>query len=154
MLRCWRIRRWLSPYLDGELDERRAAALEAHLSRCGDCARDLDRSREVWARLATAAASPPLPEDLRGRVVRGLAATRGRSWVRRHDVILLRAACVSVCVGIGFFAGALVSWGSPATDVASRAGASVEADWVVEAFEARGAGLGPSMEEWFRCVPE
>lgn len=36
-LRCWDARRWVSDYMDGTLDARRAAALEAHLGGCPTC---------------------------------------------------------------------------------------------------------------------
>ncbi len=36
-LRCWRARRHVSGYLDGELDEGTAAAVEAHLAGCPTC---------------------------------------------------------------------------------------------------------------------
>jgi RNA polymerase sigma-70 factor (ECF subfamily) len=36
-LRCWRARRHISAYLDGELDERTRAAVEAHLASCPTC---------------------------------------------------------------------------------------------------------------------
>jgi RNA polymerase sigma-70 factor (ECF subfamily) len=36
-LRCWRARRHVSAYLDGELDERTRSAVEAHLETCPTC---------------------------------------------------------------------------------------------------------------------
>jgi RNA polymerase sigma-70 factor, ECF subfamily len=36
-LRCWRARRHVSGYLDGELDAVTASAVEAHLERCPTC---------------------------------------------------------------------------------------------------------------------
>lgn len=39
---CERIREFLSPYMDGELDDKRARSLEEHLSRCRQCAEELE----------------------------------------------------------------------------------------------------------------
>jgi RNA polymerase sigma-70 factor (ECF subfamily) len=36
-LRCWRARRHISSYLDGELDDRTRSAVEAHLETCPTC---------------------------------------------------------------------------------------------------------------------
>jgi RNA polymerase sigma-70 factor (ECF subfamily) len=36
-LRCWRARRHVSAYLDGELDDRTRAAVEEHLQWCPTC---------------------------------------------------------------------------------------------------------------------
>ena len=36
-LRCWRARRHVSAYIDGELDEATRAAVEAHLEACPTC---------------------------------------------------------------------------------------------------------------------
>ena len=36
-LRCWRARRHISGYLDGELDDATKAAVEAHLEGCPTC---------------------------------------------------------------------------------------------------------------------
>lgn len=36
-LRCWRARRHISAYLDGELDDRTRGAVEAHLASCPTC---------------------------------------------------------------------------------------------------------------------
>ena len=47
-MRCLRARRRLSAYLDGELDERGRAAVEAHLPDCPACAARLARMQASW----------------------------------------------------------------------------------------------------------
>lgn len=49
-----RIQAWLG----GELDAERSAALERHLAECPDCAREAERSRELWDLLAAGEARP------------------------------------------------------------------------------------------------
>lgn len=55
---CWRYRRQLSPYLDGELDQAAAARLERHLAGCGAC-RTQGENLSFAARLI---ANLPMPE--------------------------------------------------------------------------------------------
>lgn len=41
----WRYRRWLSPYIDGELDSVARAGVESHLAKCEGCLRELESLR-------------------------------------------------------------------------------------------------------------
>lgn len=40
-MRCCKVRERLSPYIDGELDERSAAEIASHVAECAECAREL-----------------------------------------------------------------------------------------------------------------
>lgn len=65
-----RFARSVSPYADGELDERAARLLDAHLRDCEDCSHDLTMVMAIKGALyRLAAAEPPT-----------LAATRLRRW--------------------------------------------------------------------------
>ncbi len=153
-MQCWKARRWLSPYLDGELDESRKTDLEAHLARCGNCRAELARLRGQWAGLAHAKPAPQVPPDLWNQVSRALDEWERLPWYRRREAHLLRAACVSVCVAVGFACGALLSWGGAATNDVSPADAVPERMVVAEAFDVRSFGFGEEMEGLFRCVPK
>jgi len=53
-MRCTKAKKWISRYIDGELDTRRTAALERHLSNCPGCretAHDLRRIVETAGRV-------------------------------------------------------------------------------------------------------
>ncbi len=72
---CFRARRWLSPYLDGELTPARRDRLEAHLAACPGCAHALDGMRADWDALALLPC-PGLPAGLEARVLASAAAVR------------------------------------------------------------------------------
>ena len=76
-MRCSRARRWMSPYLDGELSPDRRAALEAHCAGCAGCAGELALQVDAWAVLASVPC-PPAPARLWSRVA-SAASARSRS---------------------------------------------------------------------------
>jgi anti-sigma factor RsiW len=152
-MQCSKTRRWLSAYLDGELGERRKAHLEAHLARCGDCAAELARAKEEWVELADAEPASAVPGDLWSQVSRALDESQRLPWHRRRRLLVLRAACVSACVTLGFAGGALLSWRGGATDGAGSMSTVSERALVAEAFDAQAFGLGEEMERLLRCVP-
>ena len=66
-------------WLDGELAEPDAQALEAHLAGCAECTRFRDGRRALRAAIAGRTSSYPAPEALRERVRAALRAEAGRS---------------------------------------------------------------------------
>ncbi len=72
----------LSEYIDGELDNTERAALEAHLSTCGQCYATLGELRQVVARAKTLEDTPPA-KDLWVGIRAGL--TPGRRLVVSRD---------------------------------------------------------------------
>jgi anti-sigma factor RsiW len=152
-MRCYKARKWLYAYLDGELDGRRRAALEDHLGRCSSCAAELARSKEQWAQLADVGPAPSIPPDLWGHVNQALDEAERLPWYRRHREQLLRAACVTVSVALGFAGGALLSWRGPSVDNARPEISVSENMLVAEAFDKTAFGLGEKKEGLFRCAP-
>ena len=106
-MRCIKARKWLYTYLDGELNGRRRAALEDHLRRCSSCAAELYRSKEQWTELADVGPAPSIPSNLWGHVNQALDEAKQLPWYRLRRAQLLRAACVTACVAMGFAVGAL-----------------------------------------------
>ena len=153
-MRCFKARKWLCAYLDGELDGSRRAALEDHLRRCSSCAAELCRSKEQWAELADAGPAPSIPSDLWGHVNQALDEAESLPWYRLHRERLLRAACVAVCVALGFAGGALLSWRGPSVDGARPEISAPENVLVAEAFDKTAFGLGEEKEGLFRCAPK
>jgi hypothetical protein len=92
----------LSAYLDGELPERERAVLEAHLERCGSCARVLASLRATQADLALLEAPVRDPRDswaLRAAIAkeRKLARARTRwSWAAGAAAASLIAVALAV----------------------------------------------------------
>jgi len=69
-LRHRRIRRWITPYLDGELDRARARAVADHLEDCWGCSGDVSTLRLVKHSLGGLGARTPT----------SLAGARLRRW--------------------------------------------------------------------------
>jgi anti-sigma factor RsiW len=77
----------LSEYLDGELDNTERAALEAHLTTCGDCYATLAELRQVVTRAKSLADTPPATDLWTGiarEIRREHAPPRGDRLVRRR----------------------------------------------------------------------
>jgi anti-sigma factor RsiW len=148
-MRCFKARKWLSAYLDGELDGRRRAALEDHLMRCNRCAAELARSKKQWAGLANVGPVPSIPSDLWGHVNQVLDEAERLPWYQ-----LFRAACVTACVALGFVSGALLSWRGPSADRVRPETSVSEKMLVAEAFDKTAFGLGEEKEGLLRCVPK
>jgi RNA polymerase sigma-70 factor (ECF subfamily) len=78
-LRCWRARRHISAYLDGEIDNATRAAVETHLASCPTCP-------PLYAALVGVRASlgglrdpdAVVEEEIRGRIEQRLGAARRR----------------------------------------------------------------------------
>lgn len=145
-MRCFQARKRISAQLDGELDPRRQASLEGHLQRCPRCkavAESLRKSEQALARLEP---PPPLPPDLRDRLIEDLDRARRARRDARRRAVLLRAACVAACILAGFAAGVLLPRpGGFSGDASGRPGALPEAAYVAEAFDATAFGFA---EAW------
>lgn len=152
-MRCFRARKRLSAYLDGELNRRRRAAIDEHLGRCRRCAAELDRLKEQWAALSDVGLAPPIPSDLWDDVVEAVDQAERSSWYRLRRVGMVRAACVIVCVILGFAGGALLSWRGPAAERSGPRGPAPEALLVAEAFDFTAFGIDAGREGLVVCVP-
>ena len=153
-MRCFKAKKRLFAYLDGELHERRRDALENHLKSCSRCAEELVRAREQWERLADVGPAPSIPPDQWDQVNRALDEAERLPWRRRHRIQLLRAACVAVCTSLGFTAGALLSWRGSSARSARPEISAPEKMLVAEAFDKTAFGLREEKEGLFRCVPK
>ena len=77
-MQCEVTREELSRFEAGEVDEERAARLEAHVAGCADCTRRVDALRRLAADLRRLSPVAPPPHAL-GAVRRALAAEHGAS---------------------------------------------------------------------------
>jgi len=95
----------LSPYLDGELEEKARAAIEAHLAGCSSCRVLVEDFRSMAASEA-AEAPPPIPADLRGRIRLALDPKRASGgavlggWIWSYRLGLAAAAGVVMVIGL------------------------------------------------------
>lgn len=71
---CPQIEEELDAYLDMELDDQRAEAIEQHLALCGDCSRRLEELSALVSRLQSLP-EPPLPRDFGDMVEARIKAT-------------------------------------------------------------------------------
>lgn len=153
-MRCFQATRWLSAYIDGELDPRRRVALEAHLKNCEACSAELERFKEHWEALAEGDQVPPMPTDLWGQILASLDESKHLPWHRRYRTRLLQAACVATCIVLGFSGGALLSWEKPPADDAPDRISMGERMLVAEAFDVTALGLTEGKEGLLQCVPK
>jgi anti-sigma factor RsiW len=154
-MRCYRARRWLSAYLDDELDPRRRASLDAHLAGCKACKAELERLKQQWDALVEGDRVPPVPADLWGQILTALDQAESLPWHRRYRARLLQAACVTACVVLGFTGGAILSWRQPpAVKSAPEIVSTGERTLVAEAFDVTAFGLAEGKEGLLRCVPK
>lgn len=92
MSACRDFRDLLSAHLDGALDPAEAAALEAHLASCGDCARALGELRETVARIRSIEPVEPPPgfaEGVLARVAPRRRPLATRPWVQAAALVLI-----------------------------------------------------------------
>ena len=131
---CWRARKWLSAYIDGELSPARKGRLEEHLRTCAGCAAREKMLRSAWAEL------PSLPEaaeraDLWPGVLRALVERPAPSISEPHGSRLLTAATVAACVVVGLAVGTLFAQQFVRAEATRAAVTQVVADdSFVEAF--------------------
>jgi len=67
-MKCEHAKEFFSEYIEKSLDKPTGVALEAHLTACGACQRDLDGLRQTWGALNAVPAMEP-PADLAWRVM-------------------------------------------------------------------------------------
>jgi hypothetical protein len=67
-MKCEHAKDFFSEYIEQSLDKPTGVALEAHLTACGACQRDLDGLRQTWGALNAVPAVEP-PADLAWRVM-------------------------------------------------------------------------------------
>lgn len=92
MSACRDFRDLLSAHLDGALGPAEAAALEAHLASCGDCAQALGELRETVARIRSLEPVEPPPgfaEEVLARVAPRRRPLATRPWVQAAALVLI-----------------------------------------------------------------
>jgi anti-sigma factor RsiW len=60
-MRCQRVKRRLSAWLDGEVGERERQAVEAHLHTCAGCTAEAERLRRAWEWVGLLPEMEPVP---------------------------------------------------------------------------------------------
>ena len=106
-MNCHETQRWLTGYLDGELDLVNAVAVEEHLKTCARCAQAHANQQALQAAIRGARLYAPAPIALQQRIQTSLrqADTSARApWAvrRRWYSVALALACVAVLVwGLG-----------------------------------------------------
>lgn len=97
-MNCAQARRWLDPYMDGELDLEQALALEQHLASCAECSAALASRRALGTALREKLDYHRAPLALQ-RAVRRTQQPRGLGtapqWLRLAASFLLVAALSS-----------------------------------------------------------
>ncbi len=115
-MNCHETQRWLSGYLDGEVDLVSAVAIEEHLKTCARCAQAYANQQALQAAIRGSGLYVPAPVALQKRIqtsVRQADSSARAPWVVRRPWFGVAAAlaCVAILVwGLGR------GWLAPAAD--------------------------------------
>jgi len=90
-MRCETVKELLEAYIEGELDESKQKAVEAHISSCESCKQELALTRSI-PRLVSSLPTPPVPEDIIPNTLKQIreAPTARWQWLRSFGVFLSR----------------------------------------------------------------
>lgn len=91
-MRCDDVRRYVSPYLDSELDPRTSFDIASHLDRCAPCRDRFEKERDLETRLAEQFRRPEAGDDKLWQ--RALARTSLRRRLRILRIVGLAAAAL------------------------------------------------------------
>lgn len=95
---CDEVRRWISPYLDSELDPHTNFEIAQHLESCAECRQAFEAERELETSLAASLIAGPQTQAAWDRAVRHLGA-RPVWQLRRWQVAVAAAGLAVVLVG-------------------------------------------------------
>jgi len=157
MVSCIKCRKRLNAYLDGELGDKKRAAVERHLAACKSCRTVLQSLRDLAPALS-AADMPATPSDLTSRILAEARAGRRsdvkKSSRRRAEKRLppgwaLKGASAAALI-VGLTMGAYMGWQSFGMENAaqSRIAASVDmsAENLLYAYDTMSAAPSDSIE--------
>ena len=107
-MKCETVQKQLEAYIEGELSESRKKAVEAHISACESCRKELALAQSI-PRLVGSLMTPPTPEEIIPDTLEQLHETSNGRWGWLESLLSGRwqyaaAACLLVAVvllGIG-----------------------------------------------------
>ncbi len=109
-MRCKKAQRWISPYLDGEISERRLQLLEAHFMQCDRCSAELGHARRVWEMMGEPLSVKPRLETIWSAIHLEIESARQpfnfENWKFRR---LVTGVGIAVGIFAGFIAGTMLS---------------------------------------------
>ena len=108
-MKCAKVQRWLLLFVDGELPERRARRVAAHIQHCPACARQAELMRRVWQAAAPPAEVAPTAAiwyRVKARTVDAVTQQRGWAEARPRWAPALATAGVVI---LGIATGLLLS---------------------------------------------
>jgi anti-sigma factor (TIGR02949 family) len=111
MLSCQDCERYLYAFLDHALDIKESLDVQEHMRSCTACVTRLDAERTLRSFLHKHGRVPPLPEELKRRIVRqAMHLPAGQHWwvrmgVIRHvrDFVMGVAAAAALLLAVGYF---------------------------------------------------
>ena len=92
MMRCETVKELLEAYIEGELDKSEQEALEAHISSCESCKKELALTQSIPRLVSSLASNPPVQEDIIPNTLERLheAPTARRRWIGSLGAFLSR----------------------------------------------------------------
>jgi len=98
-MNCREARRWLSPYLDSEIDATETFEISEHLRGCETCQERFERERTIDRLLVTKLQSEEMPADCWNAIQRQVFSATRRRWIGRWSPLAL-AACLAVILSV------------------------------------------------------
>jgi len=151
-MRCFKYRKRIGAYIDGELDQKRTEILERHLAACSRCSTELAEFREQWAGFAEIERHPSIPPGLRASILDSLEKREKSSWLQLRRDLIFQIACAGACFFIGIVAGATISWQELSENMVIIDSCESEMKLVSETFNSTAFGPDQGKEGLFRCV--
>jgi predicted anti-sigma-YlaC factor YlaD len=110
-MRCTTAQKWISEYIDGELDKRRKAELEKHCAVCSDCQKLMKDFQKI-SQSATRLKEVSPPESVWLKIQQKLpvaeqkvitVAPKKSSWLRQPRLSFAVSAALVLLMVVGFF---------------------------------------------------
>jgi len=130
-MRCSRAQKYLSPYLDGELEGDERALFEEHVRECPGCARLLEQTRCLGG-LFQRSERFQAPPGFSAQVMERIARQPGRLFSLRPFLVRFAETCaVTLAIALGVMSGSVLVTGM----IPHQQGSAVIAGLSVESFD-------------------
>jgi mycothiol system anti-sigma-R factor len=101
---CQKIREYLYPFIDGELDEQKIASIKDHLSKCPLCKLEVKNEQEADAIFRSCFPQETASYELKEKILQRVREEAGKAPSLRISSILKPAVAVAAVLVVAYFA--------------------------------------------------